>query len=187
MKKIILTRRHWIILLIIAIFPLAFINSQTCTGNKVRVCRTCTGAYGTTYQECDCIAPNQVATWQATPCGLVPSNNGNHGGGNDGNGKGGYCDCATIFTSTARPFAESVNSNPVSSSTSIRLTLFSRGRISLKVFDLTGRVLATLADGFYEAGEHHMQWNSTNALAGTYFLWLQTPQGSQVKKLLVVK
>ena len=187
MKKIILTRCRWTILLIIGMCSFVSANSQTCTGGKVYVCRTCTGAYGSTYQECDCVAPNKVTDWQATPCGLVPANNGNHGKGNDGNGKGGYCYCATIFTSKARPFAESVNSNPGSSSTDIRLTLLSRGRISLKVFDLSGKVLATVADGFFEAGEHHMQWNSTNAIAGTYFLRLQTPQGSLVKKLLVVK
>jgi hypothetical protein len=86
----------------------------------------------------------------------------------------------------ARPFAEGGNSNP-GSNTSIRLTLFSAGRISLKVFDLTGKALATLADGVFEAGEHQIQWDAAGASAGTYFLRLQTPKGIQIRKLMLVK
>jgi hypothetical protein len=50
------------------------------------------------------------------------------------------------------------------------------GRAKLRVFDVRGRVVATLADGSFEAGRHELVWDGPKA-AGVYFFRFE-PEGS---------
>jgi len=64
-----------------------------------------------------------------------------------------------------------------------------RGPVSLRVFDVSGRLVAQLYRGNMEAGPHSVSWNgrtsSGAALArGLYFARLQTPRESPTIKVL---
>ncbi len=64
--------------------------------------------------------------------------------------------------------------NPFNPRTTIVFSLAQPGRASLKIYDLSGRVVATLRDELLSAGEHRVVWDGTDAAghsvsAGTYF------------------
>lgn len=64
--------------------------------------------------------------------------------------------------------------NPVSVATTIRFDLPRAEYVRLEVFDLQGRRLATLAEGWHEAGSHALEWRpkaSTPALPPGVYLY----------------
>jgi hypothetical protein len=85
--------------------------------------------------------------------------------------------------------------NPFNPSTNITFNLPSKSFVSLKVFDLIGRDVATLALEELTAGTYTRQWNATNMPSGIYFCRFQARQTSggqavntaATKKLVVIK
>jgi FlgD Ig-like domain/PKD domain len=62
-------------------------------------------------------------------------------------------------------------------------------QVRLRVMDVQGRAVRTLAAGPYEAGRHVVTWDGLSsqgrARAGLYFVWLQTPERSFVQRLVI--
>lgn len=77
--------------------------------------------------------------------------------------------------------------NPFNPSTEIRFTLPERSRASLKVFDLLGREVATLAGGEMPAGDHTVRWNAAGAPAGVYVYRLVAGRHSGSGKMILLK
>jgi len=78
--------------------------------------------------------------------------------------------------------------NPFNNNCKLSFSLPSSGNALLQVFDVEGRLAATLADGEYAAGEHSVTFNGRNLASGIYFLRASTDGevfGSQ--KLVLVK
>jgi hypothetical protein len=75
-----------------------------------------------------------------------------------------------------------------------RSTLFSfylpePAEASLTIFDLSGRMVRTLADGFFAAGVHEFAWDGADnggrrVSEGIYFYVLQTPESREMRKLV---
>lgn len=57
-------------------------------------------------------------------------------------------------------------------------------RVSLKVYDAAGNLVATLANGTLSAGSHHV---TLSTVPGVYFVKLVTPEYSAVRKALIIK
>jgi hypothetical protein len=55
---------------------------------------------------------------------------------------------------------------------------------ALKVYDITGRELVTLVDGFISKGEYKINYNSQNLDSGVYFIKLMTNDGFRVAKFI---
>jgi len=49
--------------------------------------------------------------------------------------------------------------NPFRSSVAIAFELPHSARIALKVYDISGRLVQTLAEGEYSSGNHKVEWN----------------------------
>ena len=77
--------------------------------------------------------------------------------------------------------------NPFSSSATISFTLSQSQNVSLKIFDLNGRLVSTLADKIFEEGENALELNAETMNAGVYFLQMQTEENLQTEKLIVTK
>jgi len=65
-------------------------------------------------------------------------------------------------------------------------------RVELKVYDVTGRLVKTLANREFTAGEHTLFWDGTNddgqlVSRGVYFYQLRTPSFVSQKKLAVLR
>jgi hypothetical protein len=77
--------------------------------------------------------------------------------------------------------------NPFNPSTNISFTLLSKGFVSLKVFDLMGREVATIVSEEMSAGSYLRQWNAVNISSGIYFYRLQANSFTETKKLVLLR
>ena len=59
--------------------------------------------------------------------------------------------------------------NPFNPSTVIAYHLGAEARVTLRVYDVLGRVIATLIDGVIPAGSHRVTWNAAACGSGVYF------------------
>jgi hypothetical protein len=82
--------------------------------------------------------------------------------------------------------------NPFSSATSISFSLAQSAKVSLKVFDLNGRLIKTLANKEMVAGSHEIKWNvnavnSKSISSGIYLLRIEVGDFNDTKKIFVIK
>jgi len=79
--------------------------------------------------------------------------------------------------------------NPFNPSTTIEYTIPKAEHITLKVFDVLGREVATLVDEFKNAGNYNSQFSTRNfqLSSGVYFYRLQAGSYSETKKLIILK
>ena len=62
----------------------------------------------------------------------------------------------------------------------------------LKVYDVSGRAVARLADRVFDAGRHRLSWDGRNlrsrpVAAGVYFLELEAGEAVQRAKITVLR
>ena len=77
--------------------------------------------------------------------------------------------------------------NPFNPSTGINYQLPMNGHVTLKVYDVLGREVATLVDGKQNAGYYRVNFNGSNLSSGIYFYRLTAGNYSSVKKMVMVK
>lgn len=77
--------------------------------------------------------------------------------------------------------------NPFNPVTTIEFGLPHAGETTLKVFNLLGQEVATLADGVLDAGMYRVQWNASGVSSGVYFCRMQSGSFTQTRKLVVSK
>jgi serine protease len=79
--------------------------------------------------------------------------------------------------------------NPFNPETVIRYSLPKEGFISLKVYDILGREVATLVNEFQKAGNHNSTFSTRHSSlsSGVYFYRISSGEFSQTKKMLILK
>ncbi|MFI5252254.1 MAG: T9SS type A sorting domain-containing protein [Bacteroidota bacterium] len=77
--------------------------------------------------------------------------------------------------------------NPFNPTTVINYQLPAAGKVTLKVYDILGRELATLVDGLQTPGDHFVQWDGSALPSGVYFYRIQSGLYSETKKLLLMR
>ncbi|HLP81397.1 MAG TPA: T9SS type A sorting domain-containing protein [Nitrosomonas sp.] len=77
--------------------------------------------------------------------------------------------------------------NPFNPSTTISFNLPSKMFVTLKIFDLIGREVSTLASEELPAGYYSKQWNASGFPSGVYFYRLQANAFSETKRLTILK
>ncbi|MCS7054090.1 MAG: T9SS type A sorting domain-containing protein, partial [Ignavibacterium sp.] len=78
--------------------------------------------------------------------------------------------------------------NPFNSSTRISWKSPISGWHTIKLFDLLGREVETIVEGFYESGYHSTLYIINSSLpSGVYFYQLKVGDYIQTKKLIFVK
>ncbi|MEO8512604.1 MAG: T9SS type A sorting domain-containing protein [Ignavibacteria bacterium] len=104
------------------------------------------------------------------------------------NGGGSFTATGNIQTETPSGFSLSQNyPNPFNPSTSIEFTLPEAEKVSLKVFDATGKLVTEIIDHSLEAGTHEINFNASELSSGAYFYKLETKNFTDVKKMVLVK
>jgi hypothetical protein len=94
---------------------------------------------------------------------------------------------AEAHTPQPRNFEFESFPNPFNASTEIRFTLARESLVSLRVFDLNGRLVATLADNMLSAGTHTRTFDGAAFSSGLYFCRLESGQFAQTRKLVLLK
>jgi uncharacterized delta-60 repeat protein len=77
--------------------------------------------------------------------------------------------------------------NPAKSQTAIRYALPAESKVSLQLYDISGRLVKTLVNEQKKVGNYSTNINSQTLPAGVYFLSLQTASKRLIKRLVVVK
>ncbi len=77
--------------------------------------------------------------------------------------------------------------NPFNPTTVIRYELPSNSMVKLQVFDVLGRVVATVVNEHKEAGIYEAVFNASSLSSGTYFYRLQAGTFVETKKMVLVK
>lgn len=77
--------------------------------------------------------------------------------------------------------------NPFNEKTTIQIRLKQATDISIKIFDMPGKALLTVAQGYYDKGSYHFTVNAKDLQSGMYFCCLKTDKGSYCQKMMVVK
>ena len=77
--------------------------------------------------------------------------------------------------------------NPFNPTTTIQYGLPNAGDVSLEVFDMTGRRVATLVNESKSAGWHYVTFDASNLASGMYIYWIQSGEFVNTRKLILVK
>lgn len=86
---------------------------------------------------------------------------------------------------------ESTYPNPFNPSTEIRFTVGTQDVASLpvdvRVYDVLGREVAVLTSGIRSVGTHTVRFDATGLSSGVYLIRLITPQGSDTRRVMLLK
>lgn len=77
--------------------------------------------------------------------------------------------------------------NPFNPTTTIAFSLGLPGFVSLKVYDVLGRQVATLVSQKMEAGEHSVEWIAQTQTSGVYFYRLQAGSFLETRRLILLR
>ena len=77
--------------------------------------------------------------------------------------------------------------NPFNPMTTIEFSLPRETHTLLRVFDVRGQVVATLADQMYGPGVHSVSWDARDAASGVYFYRLETKERVETRKMILIK
>jgi hypothetical protein len=92
-------------------------------------------------------------------------------------------------SSGAGPLVEldTVNPNPFTTACSIGYYLSTPCSVQLAIFDLQGRRLTCLRDGFMTAGSHTEVWEPDGVPDGVYFVRITAGHQSAVQRVLLLE
>ena len=95
-------------------------------------------------------------------------------------------------TPGAKLALEQNHPNPFNPSTTIRFYLPEASFVTLKIYDASGREIATLVNEVRSDGTHSIDWNGKNSIgtpmhSGVYFYELRTERGLESKKMILIR
>ena len=77
--------------------------------------------------------------------------------------------------------------NPFNPTTTINFSLANAGNVSVDVFNVAGQKVATLADGYRDAGAQSLVWDASSQAAGVYFYTVKSGDMSKTMKMTLIK
>jgi hypothetical protein len=77
--------------------------------------------------------------------------------------------------------------NPFNPTTKISFTLPTRGFVTLKIYNIEGKEIATIVSEELGSGKYERSWNGEGFPSGVYFCRLQANNFSETKKILLLK
>jgi flagellar hook assembly protein FlgD len=91
-----------------------------------------------------------------------------------------------------RPFLYPSRPNPSNGTTTFAFSIPQKAKVSLKLYDVQGRLIRTLVDGMQPAGIHPIVWDGRSdagypTSSGVYFYRLKTPGYERTRKAVLLK
>jgi hypothetical protein len=77
--------------------------------------------------------------------------------------------------------------NPFNPATVIEYALPKGGLVVLTVYDILGREVSTLVNGWNDAGVHRVRWNASGFASGVYCYRLQSGSYTEAKTMIVIR
>jgi len=93
-----------------------------------------------------------------------------------------------ISTEVPKGFSLSQNyPNPFNPSTNIKFEISKNSNVSLKIYDMLGKEVATLVNENLGAGTYNSVWNASGFSSGIYFYKIKAGSYTEVRKMILVK
>ncbi|MBS1492799.1 MAG: T9SS type A sorting domain-containing protein [Bacteroidetes bacterium] len=77
--------------------------------------------------------------------------------------------------------------NPFNPSTKIQYAIAKSGFVSLKVYDMTGKVVADLVNNNQTVGSYEVSFNAASLASGVYYYKIESEGFAETKKMLLIK
>jgi hypothetical protein len=77
--------------------------------------------------------------------------------------------------------------NPFNPVTNVKFAIPKDGNVSLKIYDITGRLVAVYLEGLVKAGYYNAEIDGTDLSSGVYFYTLSAKDFVETKKMVLVK
>jgi|GEM_PF-2997234 len=77
--------------------------------------------------------------------------------------------------------------NPFSGSVSFSIDVPTTQQVTIEVYDILGKRVGRVLDGYKEAGTHQLQWKPRGLSSGAYFILAQTEYERQFRKVVYVR
>ena len=78
-------------------------------------------------------------------------------------------------------------SNPFTKTTTVKFTLSYETKVSLRIYDTSGRIVSALINDGREAGHHTITWDVGDLPSGIYFARLDTDNFTCTRKLILIR
>ena len=106
----------------------------------------------------------------------------------DNDGQFEYSKAIEIGLTASDKFELSQNyPNPFNPNTSIKFTLSEAGNVKLKVYNLLGQEVKTLANEYKEAGAYTINFDASNLTSGMYIYKIEAGSFTQTRKMTLIK
>lgn len=91
-------------------------------------------------------------------------------------------------TQIAKSFSLEQNyPNPFNPVTNIKFSIKNAGIVSIKIFDVTGKIINELLKDFRQAGDYNMSFNGSELSSGVYFYSISMDEFTETKKMILMK
>jgi hypothetical protein len=77
--------------------------------------------------------------------------------------------------------------NPFNPTTNIKFNIPKRDNVTLKVYDLLGKEVATLVNEKLQAGTYEVKFDGSNLPSGIYFYKLESESFRETKRMILIK
>ncbi len=77
--------------------------------------------------------------------------------------------------------------NPFNATTTIEYSVPAKSHIELSIYNLLGQKVATLVDGYKQAGTYSVGWDAENVSSGVYYYRLASDDWNLVQKMVLLK
>ncbi|MGB9664958.1 MAG: T9SS type A sorting domain-containing protein [Ignavibacteria bacterium] len=77
--------------------------------------------------------------------------------------------------------------NPFNSKTKIKFTLKENSFVSIKIYDMLGRVTETIAENYFTSGSYELEWDASNLSSGIYYIKLKNNDEYKFIKAVLIK
>ncbi len=77
--------------------------------------------------------------------------------------------------------------NPFNPTTTIQYSIMQPGKVTMKVYDVLGRVVANLVNQYQAAGNYTVNFDASRLASGVYFYQIQSGAFQSVKKMMLLK
>ena len=77
--------------------------------------------------------------------------------------------------------------NPFNPVTSLEYTIETDGMVNVAVYDINGRMVAELADGYMSAGTYPVTWDASELSSGVYMVHMKTGDFTTMQKIMLIK
>ena len=77
--------------------------------------------------------------------------------------------------------------NPFNNSTNIDFNIPNDANVTVQIYNLLGKEVATLIDSRMDAGYHHLIWDANSIASGIYFIHMNSNNFTQTEKIILLK